>query len=327
MSFVSEFKSKLSNIQASSFNGLAMDLFRHQAKSIPVYRDFLSYLRIDNKKINSIEEIPFMPISFFKTHKVYNGSADSYYSSSGTTGEVTSKHYYNDESFYLKHAQQLFEQSYQVNLKDCVILALLPSYLERKGSSLVSMCQHFINESGNDLSNFYLYNHEELHQTILSLKASNKKVFLIGVTFGLLDFAEKFSFTGIPITVIETGGMKGKRKEIIREEVHQVLCNKLGVSLIHSEYGMTELLSQSYSKGNGIFKPSSSMKVLIRDLNDPLSNHLQGRGCLNIVDLANIESCAFIATQDLGKVYKNGYFEVNGRIDNSDIRGCNLMIT
>lgn len=329
MSFSKEFKTKLNNIKDHSFNELALELFHYQSKHNPIYNKFIQHLGIKADTIQNIEQIPFLPIEFFKNHTIYSSPEipQSYYSSSGTTGQITSKHYYQDEDFYLNHSQSIFEQTYNTKLTDCIVLALLPSYLERKGSSLVSMCEHFIKTTNHPSSGFYLYNHEELFQLINTIQNTKKPVFLFGVTFGLLDFVEKYQFKNSKLTIIETGGMKGRRKEMIREDVHSILKTGFGVRTIHSEYGMTELLSQSYSKENGIYAQNEFLKIVLRDSQDPLSTKLSGRGCLNVIDLANVDSCSFIATQDLGNLHTNGDFEVLGRIDNSDTRGCNLMIS
>jgi hypothetical protein len=248
------------------------------------------------------------------------------FTSSGTTGMITSSHSVADVSWYVESFRKAFKLFYG-DIKNYTVLALLPSYLEREGSSLIYMAQDMITESANADSGFLLYNHQELYNNLIKQKVAGKPTLLIGVTFALLDFVEQYQIEFPQLIVMETGGMKGRRKEMIREELHSTLCTGFGVSVIHSEYGMTELLSQAYSKGNGIFNCPPWMKVITRDTNDPFTLIEAGKtGGVNIIDLANINSCSFIATQDLGKVYEDGSFEVLGRFDNSDIRGCNLLI-
>ena len=297
-----------------------------QYKNVKVYREFCDLLKVDLSTINRIQDIPFLPIQFFKSHTVVSSEEkeDIIFTSSGTTGSFVSKHYVQDLSVYETSFMNGFDSFYG-NGKDYVILALLPSYLERKGSSLVYMTDYLIRNSDHPESGFYLNNLEDLAQQ-LKLLDGKKKVLLIGVSFALLDFIESYQFDLKTTTIMETGGMKGKRKELIRSELHALLKKGFGVDTIHSEYGMTELLSQAYSKGNGIFNTPEWMKVLIRDPEDPLTL-LQGKtGGINIIDLANYNSCAFIATQDLGRVRDNGHIEIIGRFDHSDIRGCNLMV-
>jgi hypothetical protein len=248
------------------------------------------------------------------------------FTSSGTTGMITSKHLVTDVSLYEQSYRQAFSQFYG-NIEDFAVLALLPSYLERSGSSLIYMVKDLIELSNNEHSGFYLHNYDELISKLIELDTSGQNVILIGVTYALLDLVEKHSFELKNTIIMETGGMKGKRKEMIREELHEILCNGFGVTNIHSEYGMTELLSQAYSLGNGIFECPSWMQILVRDTEDALCYVDYGKtGGVNVIDLANINSCSFIATQDLGKKYPNNSFEILGRFDNSDIRGCNLMV-
>jgi len=285
-------------------------------------------LYIHPSDIKTIEEIPFLPIQFFKSHKVISSyeNVQETFSSSGTTGSVTSKHFITDINWYIESYLKGFKHFYG-DIKEYTVLALLPNYLERKGSSLVYMVDDLIKKSNQPESGFYLNNLDELAQKLEVLDKKGNKVLLIGVSFALLDLIEKYQFNLKNTIVMETGGMKGRRKEIIRNELHKILCDGFGVSKIHSEYGMTELLSQGYSKGNGIFENSPWMKVLIRDTEDALTILPQGKsGGINVIDLANYNSCSFIATQDLGKVYENTSFEIIGRFDNSDIRGCNLMV-
>jgi len=293
-----------------------------------VYREFCDFLNTDVQKVKTIQQIPFLPIQFFKSHSVVSNSnpIQTTFTSSGTTGMVTSKHLVTDVSIYEESYRKAFSQFYG-NIEDYVVLALLPSYLEREGSSLIHMVDDLIQLSKHPESGFYLHNYDELIEKIIQLDQSGQNVILIGVTYALLDLIEKQSFQLENTIIMETGGMKGKRKEMIREELHQELCNGFGVKSIHSEYGMTELLSQAYSLGDGIFECPSWMQISIRDTEDALSYIREGKtGGINVIDLANINSCSFIATQDLGKKYSNGSFEVVGRFDHSDIRGCNLMV-
>jgi len=279
--------------------------------------------------VNTLEKIPFLPIECFKTEKVYCGhtTPQQIFTSSGTTGAQTSRHYVKELSLYEQSFRKGFEHFYG-NVEDYVVLALLPSYLERTGSSLITMVADLIERSGSQYSGFYLNEYDRLAQRLQTLDASGKKVLLIGVSFALLDLITEHTFSLKNTIVMETGGMKGRRKELVREELHALLCKGFGVEMIHSEYGMTELLSQAYSAGKGIYKCVPWLKVLIRDTNDALSYLPTGKtGGINIIDLANRESCSFIATQDLGKLYPDGTFEVLGRFDNADIRGCNLLIS
>ncbi len=304
-----------------------IEVFNQQFKNNLIYRSFCDLLYLSPSDIHQIEDIPFLPISFFKNKKVISGnkSTEIIFSSSGTTGSSTSRHHVSDLSIYEQSFLKAFQHFYGAP-EDYVILGLLPSYLEREDSSLVYMVDTFIRKSQHPKSGFYLFNHEELHETLIELEASQTKTLLIGVSFALLDFIEKFPQQLKHTIVMETGGMKGRRKELIREDLHSILCEGFGVTQIHSEYGMTELLSQAYSKGDGIFHCPPWMKVLTREMEDPLSIQKTNKtGGLNIIDLANIHSCSFIATQDLGKVHEDGSFEVLGRFDDSDIRGCNLM--
>lgn len=322
-------KEQIFNIQTQNdFTTAALSVFKHQFKNNSVYRSFCDLLYIHPSDVTKVEEIPFLPIQFFKTKQILSSqeSIKEVFSSSGTTGTITSKHYITDLDWYENSYKKGFEHFYE-NIEDYVVLALLPNYLERKGSSLVYMVDDLINKSKHSESGFYLNNIDELANKLTYLDNQNKKVLLIGVSFALLDLVEKYSFSLKNTIVMETGGMKGRRKELIRNELHKLLCNGFGVSKIHSEYGMTELLSQGYSKGNGIFNCPPWMQILIRDTEDPLTILPKEKtGGINVIDLANYNSCSFIATQDLGKVYQNNSFEVIGRFDNSDIRGCNLMV-
>lgn len=315
-------------VEAGSFDQLAFDIFRYQVKHNAVYASYVDGLGKDLAKINTLEDIPFLPIEFFKTQRVISGNwqAELFFESSGTTGQVTSKNWVYDKSFYLDIARSIFNDFYGP-VGDFTILALLPSYLERNNSSLVAMVADFIQLSSDQRSGFFLHDHADLYQALLQCKKENKKTLLIGVTFGLLDFVEKFQIEFPDLIVMETGGMKGRREELLRAEVHKQLKLGLGVDQVHSEYGMTELFSQAYAKSEGVFTCSKTMKVFTRDINDPLtvSNSLRS-GVLNIIDLANLHTCSFIETKDIGRVTPNGDFEVLGRMDNSEQRGCNLMI-
>ncbi len=310
------------------FEKIALKVFRFQYENNLVYREFCIFLKTDVQKVKSLEQIPFFPIQFFKSRKVLSNEnlIQETFTSSGTTGMSTSKHFVTDISLYEESYRKGFSQFYG-NIEDYVILALLPSYLEREGSSLIYMIEDLIQMTNNSESGFYLNNHEELIEKLMRLDKAGQNVILIGVTYALLDLIERRKFQLQNTIIMETGGMKGKRKEMIRKELHEQLCQGFGVTAIHSEYGMTELLSQAYSLGNGIFECPSWMHILIRDTEDALTYVAEGKtGGINVIDLANINSCSFIATQDLGKKNPNNSFEVLGRFDNSDIRGCNLMV-
>jgi phenylacetate-coenzyme A ligase PaaK-like adenylate-forming protein len=310
------------------FDEAALAVFRFQAEKCEVYREFISNLGIDPALIGSTDKIPFLPISFFKSHDVTSdsGNAEVIFTSSGTTGMINSKHLVTDVRWYEESFGKAFELFYG-DIKSYCVLALLPSYLEREGSSLIYMAEDLVKGSGNPDSGFYLYDHDDLFNQLKRQQELGKPTILIGVTFALLDFVEQHQLDFPELVVMETGGMKGRRKEMIREELHQTLCKGFGVKSIHSEYGMTELLSQAYSKGNGIFNCPPWMRIITRDTNDPMTNLTGSQtGGINVIDLANINSCSFIATQDLGKIYVDNSFEVLGRFDNSDIRGCNLLI-
>lgn len=313
---------------SAQFKNVALSVFKHQAKHNNVYHKFLSFLKVDPDSVETIQDIPFLPIQFFKTHKVVSNKhpVEEIFASSGTTGNLASKHFVTDVSIYQVSYTKAFEQFYG-KIEDYVILALLPSYLEREGSSLIYMVADLIKRSNNKKSGFYLSNFSELRDVLIDLENTSEKVMLIGVSFALLDLVEKFNFDLKNTIVMETGGMKGRRKELIRGELHELLKSGFGVNHIHSEYGMTELLSQAYSKGEGIFNSPPWMKILIRDPENAMELLPHERtGGINIIDLANINSCSFIATQDLGKTHIDGSFEVLGRFDHSDLRGCNLLI-
>lgn len=313
---------------SNAFNALALNIFKLQAQNCNIYREYIFHLGIDAELVTDISAIPFLPINFFKSHAVLssNEPVEITFSSSGTTGMVQSSHHVTDVMLYEQSYLQAFARFYG-NVTDYCFLALLPSYQQRSGSSLIYMVNDLIEKSGHPQSGYFLYNHEELLQTLLDLKIKKQKTVLIGVTYALLDFIEQYDIEFPDLIVMETGGMKGKRKEMVREELHEQLTKGFGVKNIHSEYGMTELLSQAYSLGEGIFNCPGWMQILIRDTNDPLSLMETGRtGGINVIDLANINSCSFIATQDLGRINPDQSFEVLGRFDHSDIRGCNLLV-
>lgn len=350
---------------SEKFRVMALAIFHYQLLNNEVYRNFIVSLKIDADKITELEQIPFVPVEFFKTHKVLSSPIDEKQETRNKTqetreksietgektdreqsqqkcqsllftssGNIQSKHYVSDISIYEKSYRKGFELFYG-NIEEYCVIALLPTYLEREGSSLIYMAEDLIKSSNHHASGFYLHNYDELILKLTQLELKKQKIILLGVTYALLDLIsapsghllKKRRKTG-ELIIMETGGMKGKRNEMVREELHAVLCNGFGVDVIHSEYGMTELLSQAYSKGNGIFECPPWMKILIRDTNDPFSFLPHGKsGGINIIDLANINSCSFIATQDLGKTISENTFEVLGRFDNSDIRGCNLLIT
>lgn len=310
------------------FLEVTLQVFRFQYKNNHIYRKFCDLLGRNPGNVEELTKIPFLPIEFFKTHSILSSEepVQITFTSSGTTGSTTSRHLVTDLSLYERSFQKAFENFYG-QTGDLVILALLPSYLERQGSSLIYMAEALIKKSEQPESGFYLHNLEELQQKLTTLDKAGKKILLIGVSFALLDLVEKHQFQLKNTIVMETGGMKGRRKEMIRHELHSVLKKGFGVDQIHSEYGMTELLSQAYSHGNGSFECPPWMKLLIRDPEDALNLLPQGKtGGINVIDLANLNSCSFIATQDLGKQLNQKETEILGRFDNSDIRGCNLLI-
>jgi phenylacetate-coenzyme A ligase PaaK-like adenylate-forming protein len=309
-----------------SFNEQCLKVFKFQAKNNQVYSDYISLIKANPNQITHYTQIPFLPISLFKSQKIYasSKSPDIVFYSSTTTGQTPSKHLVADKSFYERSFRKAFSMFYG-NVSEYCVLGLLPNYLERSGSSLVYMVNDLIKQSNDSLSNFYLYNFNDLANVLVE-QDKRKKVLLIGVTFALLDFAEQFKLNLKQTIVIETGGMKGRKSELTRQEVHQIIKESLGVKQVHSEYGMTELLSQAYAQQDGLFKTPPWMRVLIRETNDPFSYVKPGKqGGINIIDLANYYSCSFIATDDLGRITPQG-FEVLGRFDASDIRGCNLMV-
>jgi hypothetical protein len=328
---------KVFNVNEGNFQDLALEVFQFQYWHNSIYRTYVDMLKFNPQEINKLSDIPFLPIRFFKTHRVKTTDFEPSYEfqSSGTTQTITSQHFIKDIELYRQSFTKGFELFYGPVENWCII-GLLPSYLEGKlaspagrYSSLVFMVSDLIRKSRHEQSGFYLYEYEKLHDTLKILEEKKQKTLLIGVTFALLDFAKEYSFPLKHTVIMETGGMKGRRVELVRDEVQQLLKRRFQVDVIHSEYGMTELLSQAYSKGNGIFYCPPWMKVLIRDEEDPfLTTHdspLTMKGAINVIDLANIYSCSFIATDDAGKLYGDGSFEVIGRIDNSDIRGCSLM--
>ena len=304
-----------------------MDLFRFQVQHNPVYQQYTDTLGFDPGSVQAITQIPFLPIGFFKTHSIRTTAFTpaAVFESSGTTRTGNSHHDIKDLTLYERSFTAGFEKFYG-QPRDWCIIGLLPSYLERSGSSLVVMTDELIRMSGHPDSGFYLHEHDKLYTTLRRLEDRRQKTLLIGVTFALLDFAEEHSMDLRHTVVMETGGMKGRRKEMIRAELHEFLMRRLGLPAIHAEYGMTELLSQAWSHGQGLFEPVPWMKVLVRSEDDPFEIGKEGSGILNIIDLANIYSCSFLATEDTGKVYAGGQFEVSGRVDNSDIRGCSLLV-
>ncbi len=310
------------------FERAAIEVFRFQAEHCKVYADFIKYLSINPVKVKELAQIPFLPIEFFKTREVIssNQPVEITFTSSGTSKTSASRHLVNSVNIYEQSYQKCFEKFYG-DVRDYALLALLPSYQEREGSSLIYMVDDLIRKSGNKSSGYFLDNYAALADRLNALKEVGTHTLLIGVTYALLDFAESHSLELPQLIVMETGGMKGRRKEIIRPELHEKLCEGFGVPAIHSEYGMTELLSQAYSKGGGKFHAPAWMQVCIRDVNDPLQLLPQGfTGGINVIDLANLNSCAFIATQDLGKIHSDKSFDILGRFDHSDIRGCNLLV-
>lgn len=317
------------NIQTQAeFESASLEVFKIQFENNKVYRSFCDLLYIHPSDVKCIADIPFLPIQFFKSHEVLSSyqPIEQRFTSSGTTNDVTSEHLVTDLNMYTESFRRAFTHFYGP-VDDYVVLALLPSYLERQGSSLIYMVEDMIKQSGHPESGFYLHNLSDLKDILITLDNQNKKTLLIGVSFALLDLVESHQFQLKNTIIMETGGMKGRRKELVREELHDILKQGFGVNTIHSEYGMTELLSQAYSKGQGVFECPNWMQVLVRDPEDPLTILPKHKtGGINVIDLANINSCAFIATQDLGKTVSDNKFEIIGRFDNSDIRGCNLMV-
>ena len=310
------------------FDKIALQVFAYQAEHNAVYKRYLNYLNVDSSKIKSINKIPFMPIDFFKHHKIITGKENTQkiFKSSGTTFTGRSQHYVSDIKLYEKSFNKGFKHFYE-DIKDYCILALLPSYAENGDSSLIYMVESLIEQSNNPLSDLYLNDYNKLIEVATELEKQNKKYIILGVSYALLDVVELSKLNLKNAIIMETGGMKGRRKELPKEELHKILKEGFGVDSIHSEYGMTELLSQAYSFGNGIFKTPSWMRILVRDIYDPFSYVENGKsGGINVIDLANINSCCFIETKDLARVNPDNSFSILGRFDNSDIRGCNLLI-
>jgi len=309
------------------FNAVALEVFQFQYKNVGVYQEFCDLLKAHPSTINKVEDIPFLPIPFFKSHQIIakNTNIEKVFTSSGTTGNTTSKHLIANLSLYKESFTKAFQYFFGT-IEEITILALLPSYLEQGNSSLVYMVDELIKQSNSSHSGFYLDNTSDLIEKLEFLEQTNQKTILLGVSYALLDLIEEKQFQLKNTIIMETGGMKGRRKEMIKEELHALLKKGFGVGEIYSEYGMTELLSQAYSKGNGIFNCPPWMKIITRDTEDAQS-YINGKtGGINVIDLANIYSCSFIATQDLGKKSKGESFEILGRFDDSDIRGCNLMV-
>lgn len=323
------FEDSVFNITDSlTFNEISLQIFHFQYQNNSVYSEYVDLLKIDTSKISEFNQIPFLPIRFFKTREIKTGDWEEQiiFTSSGTTGNQTSRHFVKEMSLYEKSFLNVFRHFYG-EPKDFVILALLPSYLEREGSSLIYMTEKLIQLTQRKESGFFLDEKEKLFQLLKELESKNEKTILLGVSFALLDFCEEYSINLKNTIVMETGGMKGRRKEMTRTELHALYEKSLGVKNIHSEYGMTELLSQAYSKGEGKFICPPWMKIVVTNLNDPKEILSFGKtGRLNIIDLANIDSCAFISTDDMGKINEDGSFEISGRIDQSDMRGCNLLV-
>lgn len=328
----SEWKDKIFNINSESQEELTLAVFRYQYEHTAIYRNYVDALKIKPGRVDSPGKIPFLPIRFFKSHDIKAGSFEPalLFESSGTTGSINSRHLVKSQAFYEESFTRGFELFYGP-AKDWCVIGLLPSYLERQHSSLVYMVNHLIRQSGHPDSGFYLNEYEKLSGVLRRLESAGQRTLLIGVTFGLLDFAETANLPELRHTVVmETGGMKGRRREMIRQEVHDILSAAFDIKDIHSEYGMTELLSQAYSRGRGIFECPPWMKICLRDEADPLSvtgPSVTGpyTGAVNVIDLANLYSCSFIATDDAARLYPDGRFEILGRLDNSDVRGCSLM--
>jgi len=323
---ICELEHKIFTIEDTGFEAFALDIFKFQYGQNPAYREYVDLMGINPYTITSLAAIPFLPVEFFKSHRISTtlSQHETVFESSGTTQTTPGRHYIKDLSLYKRSFQKGFERNYG-RIKDWCIIGLLPSYLERTNSSLVTMVHELITISEHSQSGFYLYDYEKLSNILEQLEGQKQKTFLIGVTFGLIDFAEKHPQPLQYTTVVETGGMKGRKDEMTREEVHGILKNAWSLPFIHSEYGMTELLSQAYSPGEGIFGCPPWMRVMLRDDDDPLCKKTAGRGLINVVDLANIYSCSFIATDDVGFIHRDRKFEVLGRRDNSDLRGCSLM--
>ncbi|MFA7116217.1 MAG: acyltransferase [Bacteroidales bacterium] len=327
-------KNKIFQTNESNFLEHSLEIFYYQYDNCPVYREYCALMDIMKSDVKTLFDIPFLPISFFKSHKVIcskdtSAKVDIVFSSSATTGMVPSKHYVLDVSVYDRAFMKDFKYFYE-NIEDYTVLALLPSYLERKGSSLIYMIDRFIKDSKSLDSGYYLYNYEDMYHKMVELLSVGKKCILFGVTFALLDFVKEYQLpSGLNsnLIVFETGGMKGRGKELSRDEIHARITKALGCDTVNSEYGMCELLSQGYSKGNGLFYCPPWMKILIRDLVNPFEYlPYNKKGGINVIDLANINSCSFIETEDLGTLYKDSSYTVEGRISKAERRGCNMII-
>ncbi|MFM2440077.1 MAG: hypothetical protein RLZ16_1076, partial [Bacteroidota bacterium] len=317
--------STLWNLTPANFLLMSQKVFEFQAIHNPVYKQWVDLSKQENTPTKGLHQIPFLPITFFKSHPVYIGvQPDTLFESSGTTQDVVSKHWVADINLYEQSFIKCFNLFYG-NVSDYCIIGLLPSYLERKHSSLVYMVDKLIQQSGHEQSGFYLNEFENLDKVIKALEATKQKTLLVGVSFALIDFMEAFPQQLQYTTIIETGGMKGRKLEMLKPALHNYLKSGFGTTQIHSEYGMTELLSQAYSVGDGLFRCPPWMKVLIGDEEDPGLLKTVGKGVIHVIDLANIYSCAFIATEDLGHLYEDGSFEILGRMDSSDRRGCSLL--
>ncbi|MBS1669191.1 MAG: acyl transferase [Bacteroidetes bacterium] len=327
MATASEIGQKLFAIDKNGFDELALEVFRFQYQFNKLYASYVDTLSVHVENVRKLTDIPFLPIRFFKTQEIKTTSfeAEAIFESSGTTQTVNSKHHVKELALYTQSFTKGFEKYYG-SIENWCIIGLLPSYLERKNSSLVSMVDYLVKKSPDPRSGFYLYEHERLYQLLKQLESEGRQTLLIGVTFALLDFAEQFPIRLNHTTVMETGGMKGRRKELAREEAQAILKKQFNIPFVHAEYGMTELLSQAYSKGGGLFEPVPWMKMLLRKEDDPFDVQENGAGIMNVIDLANLYSCSFIATDDVGQIYRDGSFEISGRVDNSDIRGCSLLI-
>lgn len=323
-----ELAKKAESVQEANFDALALEIFHYQAANNSLYAQYLQLLGVDHSTINSINEIPFLPIQFFKNYSIQTGnwSPAVIFSSSGTTGQTRSQHLVYDLEFYLHNTKKSFEYFYG-DLSGYCFLALLPSYLERSGSSLVAMADYFIKQSRYPQSGFFLNEYDKLVETLKNCKKNAIPTVLLGVSFALLDLAEAYDLDLSGMIIMETGGFKGRKTEIIREELHHFLCNKLKVQSIHSEYGMTELLSQAYAKKEGKFYTPPTLKVFTRQITDPFSTEKTGKtGIIALIDLLNVATQSFILSEDVGRSYADGAFEIQGRLDNSEIRGCNLLL-
>jgi len=317
---------RIALVTDEDYNQLVLDIYHYQKEHCAVYADYLHNL--GDRPVKEISDIPYLPISAFKHHKVISGAdhTEIIYSSSGTTETGKSLHHVRDRSAYLRQTVQIFEDSYGA-IEDYVFLALLPKYLEREGSSLIDMMQHFISISKQEESDFYLYNHDQLYKSLELCKSQGKPTILFGVSFALMDFAEKYQLDFPDLIIMETGGMKGQRKELPKAAMHAILKDAFGVSSVHSEYGMTELSSQMYSSGLGAFDQNIYLRAAIHDITDPLSDAPTGKqGIVCLMDLANIDSCAFIMTEDTGFLNSSGQLVLTGRLDMSEARGCNLLL-